>query len=249
MKEYFGIKDWTVWNGFGEEITEMERCELFMSYYKNITPDEVRDLNKNTLMKEYGELVDVFEKTSAPAFYPIIEIDGVLHGFVDITQMSLGEYVDLEKLTKYPKENLAQIMAILYRPITKHKFNSLKFKVINTYNTFSNNGKMVNIWDYYEVEPYNYSNSVVVAERMAHFPVAFALGALSFFLLQISLVNQSSLLYSQMNQKEKLKMNWSNQMKKLIPKNTINIGDGMQQFVIWRKLPSLTSQGISVSQI
>jgi len=245
--KYFTIKDYQTWNSLDSELTEMERCEIFMSYHKNKSIDEIRETNKNTLMKEYAELVNIFESTSAPSFYPIIEIDGVLHGFVDISQMTLGEYVDLEKLAKHTDKNLSQMMAILYRPIKSHKFKNLKFNIVNTYNTFRD--KITNIWEYYTLEPYTYANSVVVTERMDKFPISFALGAVSFFLLQISLISQSSALYSTMTPQQRKKTNWMKQMKNLIPQNTLDIGDGLLQFVISRRHPSLTLQGISVSQI
>ena len=33
--EYFTIKDYQTWNSLDSELTEMERCEIFMSYFTN----------------------------------------------------------------------------------------------------------------------------------------------------------------------------------------------------------------------
>ena len=58
----------------------------------------------------------------------IIEWNGVLHGYSNIRQSSLAEYIDLETFCKDVKGNLHKIAAILYRPISDHRFDTLKFK-------------------------------------------------------------------------------------------------------------------------
>ena len=110
--KYFSIKDFQFWNSLSEEMTQLERCESFMSYYYNQSIDEIRALPKDKLVIEYNNITETFEKTSVPIFYPLIEIEGKLYGYVDLSQMSLGEYVDLEKLCKDANRNLTQIIAI-----------------------------------------------------------------------------------------------------------------------------------------
>jgi len=248
--KYFSIRDFNVWNNVPEDATQLDRCENFMSYYYGKSMDEIRQIPKDKVIAEYTKISEILEQTSSPIFYPIIEIDGVLHGYVDLSQMTLGEYVDLEKLVKEPNKNLAQIMAIMYRPITEHKFNSLEYKIVNAYKVGAK--QMTNIWDYYTLEPYNYSTSVVNTETMHKFPVAFALGALSFFLLQTSLIAPSIMRYSEATTAEKKKKvlkNSSKEMQLTMKGHSVNIGDGLVQFIISRKHPCLTLQGISVSQI
>lgn len=248
--KYFSIRDFNVWNNIPEDATQLDRCEEFMSYYYSKPVDEIRQIPKDKVIAEYTKISEILEQTSSPVFYPIIEIDNVLHGYVDLSQMTLGEYVDLEKLVKEPNKNLAQIMAIMYRPITEHKFNSLEYKVVNAYKVGAK--QMTNIWDYYTLEPYNYSNSVVNTETMYKFPVGFALGALGFFLLQTSLIAPNIVRYSEATtekEKKKVLKNSSKEMMLTMKGHSVNIGDGLVQFIISQKLPSLTSQGISVSQI
>jgi len=248
--KYFSIKDFNVWNNVPEDATQLDRCEEFMSYYYGKPMDEIRQIPKDKIIAEYTKISEILEQTSAPVFYPLVEIDGVLHGYVDLSQMTLGEYIDLEKLVKEPNKNLAQIMAIMYRPITEHKFNSLEYKIVNAYKVGAR--QMTNIWDYYTLEPYNYSTSVVNAETMQKFPVGFALGALSFFLLQTSLISPSIARYSEATtaeSKKKVLKNSPKEMKSMMKGVSAHIGDGLVQFIISRKLPSLTSQGTNASQI
>jgi hypothetical protein len=53
----------------------------------------------------------------------LIEIDGVEYGFhPDLSDITLGEFADLEFMIKDGIENnLAEIMAILYRPVVEKK--------------------------------------------------------------------------------------------------------------------------------
>lgn len=250
MKEYFSIADFNAWNQLGDDATQLERCEHFMSYYKGITIDELRALPKGEVLNEYGKLSEVFANTAAPQFYPLIMIDDVLHGYIDISKMSLGEYVDLEKMTKDTQQNLPLITALLYRPIKKHQLNSLKYKVVNGYNV--GRKQLTNLWDYYELEPYNYSTAITNSERMNGLPVAFAMGALSFFLLQTSLMQASMQRYSLakgVRERVKVMKDIPSQMKSMMNEATVTIGSGLQLFATSRQLPSLASQGISVLQI
>jgi biopolymer transport protein ExbD len=79
---------------------------------------------------------------------------------------------------------------------------------------------------------------------MKNIPVSFAMGAMSFFLVLAS----SSFLSTQVslphNRKQKKEM--MNKVKELL---TVNIGDGLRQFITYQRLPSLTSQGIKALQI
>ena len=248
--KYFSIRDFNVWNNVPEDATQLDRCENFMSYYYGKSMEEIRQIPKDKIIAEYTKISEILEQTSAPVFYPLIEIDGVLHGYVDLSQMTLGEYIDLEKLVKEPNKNLAQIMAIMYRPITEHKFNSLEYKIVNAYKVGAR--QMTNIWDYYTLEPYNYSTSVVNTETMHKFPVGFALGALSFFLLQTALISPSIARYSEATtaeSKRKVVKNSTKEMKSMMKGLSVNIGDGLLQFITSLKHPSLASQEIKVSQI
>jgi len=244
MIEYVTIKDYVKWLELEGE--GLDKAINFMSYYLGKSEDEIREMG-NEVLKEYDEFSKLLETTANPQFFPIIKIEEQLFGFCDITQMTLGEYVDLENLAKDTQKNMAQIISILYRPIKKHRFNSLKWNIVNTFNVYSN--QITNIWDWYDLEKYNYSESYCLREKMERLPVGFALGALTFFLLQSGLTISASQAYSMETEKKGMIKKLKENMKKVIKKNSVNIGDGLLQFITYQKLPSFQLTGIEVLRI
>ena len=247
-KEYFSIRDYMMWFSIPEDTHPTDRMIEFMTYYLGKTEDEVRQIPPTELFTEYDKVSKVFEATATATFYPFIEIDGQLYGYIDLSKMTLGEYVDIEKYSKDTYNNMAQLISILYRPVKSHKFNSLKFETVNTFNVFRN--KLTNFYDYYELEEYNYSNSAVNIEKIERLPVAFAQGAISFFLLQTSSVGTNTKLYSAPQQTKIEKKMIMEKLKSLVKENDMeSIGAGLRQFAIYQQLPSLKLQGTLESQI
>lgn len=113
-------------------------------------------------------------------FHSIIEWDGQLYGYAHIKQSSLGEYIDLESLATNLEENMHKIAATFYRPITKHRFDSLSFTVKQGIRMLNNS--VANVFDWYEVEKYDSSKRKEREEKFKEFPSHIFLGALSFFL-------------------------------------------------------------------
>ena len=60
-------------------------------------------------------------------FHPIIEWKGQLYGYSSIKKCSLGEYIDLETYSADMENSMHKVAAILYRPIKKHRFESIMF--------------------------------------------------------------------------------------------------------------------------
>lgn len=136
---------------------------------------------------DYGELID-----SKNEFHSILEWNGVLYGYSNIKNQTLGEYVDLENLSKDFENNMHKICALIYRPITKHRFNSLKFTVKQKIKMLNND--VENVFDWYEVEQYDNSKRKMVEESFKDFPAHIFLGAISFFLSASSLYS-TNILY------------------------------------------------------
>jgi hypothetical protein len=93
--------------------------------------------------------------------------------------MTLGEYVDLEMLAKKPLENIEEILAILYRPITKDKFNTFKWALEHGVSVAK--GQVEDIFKYYEIEKYDVEKRFDNAEVLKDMPASFAIGAYKFF--------------------------------------------------------------------
>ena len=238
--EYLNIKDWKYFKSLDDD-TDTAKMVNFISYLADVPQDEIEANTPQDIQATYLKILQTFGDVDSK-FFPIIEINGVLHGFSALSKMTLGEYMDLERLAKEPNENLEEIMAILYRPITKHSFNGIKWNFIKTFKVGF--GKVENLFKYYSIEKYDSSKRAEQADVMATMPVSFALGALAFFLAVASNSLLSTQAYSIPNKKERMKR--MEEVKKLV---SVPIGDGLLQFITYRKLPSLQSQAIKVLQI
>lgn len=238
--KYLSIKNWKYFKSLDKETTTARMID-FISYLSGIDEEEIKQNQPQDIQDTYISILESFKDIDAK-FYPIIEIDGVLYGFNPVSKLSIGEHMDLERLAKDTEANMEEIMAILYRPITHHSFNGIKWNVVKTFKIGF--GEVENLFKYYQVEKYDSTIRAERAEIMKNLPVSFAMGAMSFFLVLAS----SSFLSTQvsLSQNKKSRKEMMNKIKELL---TVNIGDGLQQFIISRRLPSLQSQEIKASQI
>jgi len=89
-------------------------CNIPLSIIKRLKISDIK-----TLYTKLSKLISV--PVNKEIFHRI-EIKGIKYGFhPNLDEMSLGEFVDLEENTKDGVENLHNILAILYRPITEEK--------------------------------------------------------------------------------------------------------------------------------
>lgn len=237
---YFSIKDWKYLSTL-EHLSNTEKMVVFISHTLGVSEDEIKTWKPNKLNNAYKDVITKLDELT-PAFFPIIDIEGQLYGFSAIGNMTLGEYIDLERLAKSPTENLEQIMAILYRPIKKHKFKGIVWNVKSKYKTAQ--GKAENLFKYYELEEYNSKDRESRAELLSNLPASFGLGALSFFLVLANTFLLGSSLYS-ISPKAITK----NEMKGIMEAVSMNIGDGLEHFTTYQKVPSYRSQEIRLLQI
>jgi hypothetical protein len=238
--EYLNIKDWKYFKSLNDD-TDTAKMINFISYLADVPQGEIEANTPQEIQATYLKILQTFGDVDSK-FFPVIDINGTLYGFSAISKMTLGEYMDLERLAKQPNENLEEIMAILYRPITKHSFNGIKWNIVKSFKVGF--GKVENLFKYYTIEKYDSSKRTEQADIMATMPVSFALGALAFFLAVASNSLLSTQAYSTPNKKERMEK--MEAIKKLV---SVPIGDGLLQFIICRKLPSLQSQEIKVLQI
>lgn len=112
------------------------------------------DINK--IAKELTVLLK--EEPSTEELQKKVEWNGIKYGFVpNLSEITLGEYVDIESYCKDAQKNLHKIMSILYRPIVKETKTR------------------------YSIEPYNPSDEIY--EEFLDFPILPSMSALSFFFL------------------------------------------------------------------
>jgi hypothetical protein len=223
-----------------DHLSEVDRMIKILSIISDKTEDEIRELPTNGVLEIYTDITDKLLNFKN-LFFPIFELNGVKYGFKSIAKMSLGEYVDLEMLAKKPMDNIEDIMAILYRPITKNNFNSFRWALEHGINVAK--GQVEDIFKFYEIEKYDIEKRFENAELLKDMPAGFALGALSFFLqvATLSLKNTKTSSQKNLSKREMMK----------IAKETVfpNIGDGLQLFTSSRKVPSLTLLETKLLQI
>jgi len=234
VPDYFSIKDWKYYNSL-EMDSEVDKMIKFISYVSDLDEDVILGLSPLELRKTYLTVLETIGEAQS-SFYPIIEIDNQLYGYSSMSKMTLGEYVDLEKLTKNPIANLEEIMAILYRPIEKHSFNGVIWAFKNSYKTGT--GDVENLFKYYTLEKYDSVKRTEQIETMSTIPVSFALGAMSFFLVQANISLLGTQVYSAIQDKTELKT----LMNKVKASVSMPIGDGLLQFITSQKHPSFQSQ-------
>jgi hypothetical protein len=164
-------------------MTNVERILNTIGTLTGIDIDVLKSYPLDLLVEINNDLSKVMDPKNE--FHSIIEWDGELYGFANMKQVTLGEYMDLENLIKDMDKNMHKIAAILYRPIVKHRFTSLKFAVKQKIKMVSNS--VENVFDWYDIEKYNSDKRKDREELFKEFPVHIFLGALSFFLTTASL--------------------------------------------------------------
>jgi len=235
IPEYLSIKQWKQFNSL-EHLSESEKMIHMISVLSDKTIDEIREWTPASIKDVYAKILNIFQELQ-PQFYPVFELDGVLYGFNPISKLTLGEYTDLERLAKKPQENLEEMMAILYRPITKHKFDGIKWAFKNTFKVKM--GEAENLFKYYELEKYNSSKRGEQADKLSVLPAVMGLGALTFFLVLANTSLIGSNLSSMPPNQQKMTMNEMNQQMA-----SVNIGDGLRQFITSLQHPYFQSQAI-----
>jgi len=179
LPDYLSIKDWKYFQSLEME-NDNEKMLKFIAYATDIPEDTIMSLRPVDVTNVYSAILEQLSSVE-PSFYPIIEVNGQLYGYSSISKMALSEYVDLQKLNKNPSINIEEIMALLYRPIKKHSFNGITWAIKSKYKVGT--GNVENLFQYYTLEKYDSKKRAEQAQIMKGLPVAFALGALGFFLV------------------------------------------------------------------
>ena len=220
-----------------EHLSDFAKFIKVISVLSGIEESEIETWSPGDIAKIYTDVIEAMDiKTE---FYPIIEKDGVQYGFSNIHQMTLGEYIDLERLSKEPHENLEQIASLLYRPITSHKFKSFKFRFKHNVRLSTKN--VDNIFKYYTLEKYDSTEREVRAEVFKDFPVAMILGALGFFLGLANLSLTTTIPSSTKRKKQTQRLAKMKAIEEQL-KVLVNIGGGLQRFIHY------PNQAFSISQ-
>ncbi len=216
IPEYLTIKQYQELQNLPDTDSKLEKSLWIISTLTGIEVEELKYWD----LKSIKKVNDLIEKMINPGneFHSLIEWNGTLYGYSNIKQQSLGEYIDLENLSKDINNNLHKVVSILYRPVTSHKFDSLSFQLKHHLKVVRNN-EVANVFDAYDIEGYDSDKRKKVEDNFLGFPVTIALGAISFFLITGSQY-LNSIVYSE-NQNLKEKTN-----QKMLTSLIANIGVG-----------------------
>lgn len=224
-----------------DHLSNLDKMIRTIGILTDLDIEQVREMDKFDIQTVFGHVSDQVINLKSE-FYPIIEIEGKLFGYVPISKLTLGEYIDLENLNKDAISNLEQIMALLYRPIVKHKFYGVKWGVKSSYKLVLDEAE--NLFKYYTVEKYSSDLRKENARIMENFPASFAIGAMTFFLHNGNLLLADSAL--SLDNKYERKATIKEMTAKMTSPST---GDGLRQFIVSRKVPSLRSLEITQLQM
>jgi len=203
IPEYLTVEQFDRINSIEKE-EKLDQIAITLSALTGYDEEEIKTWSVDSLQNVYDKFKDLGDNQNE--FHSIIEWNGTLYGYSDIKSMTLGCYIDIENLSKELKGNLHKIAAILYRPITNHRFDSLSFQVKQRIKMLNN--KVENVFDWYEIEQYDSKKRKQREEEFKAFPAHILTGALSFFLSTGSLYLNSIPSSEILSSKIKKKMNW-----------------------------------------
>ena len=212
IPEYLMVKHYKTLN----ILSSLDETDQMIAVISSVTGepfDDVMNWSITSIIDVYSKINKIVTKNNQ-TFHPIIEWKGQLYGFRNMSKMTLGEYVDLDNLTKDVDRNLTDILALLYRPVTRNEINTAKFIYKSTIKALKY--EVENVFDYYDVEEYNTDKRKIKAPEFDEFPLDIALGAMAFFLGTKETSLNGILLSSHKAKMEKMKKTMSKTKHRLL---------------------------------
>jgi hypothetical protein len=180
IPEYITIKHYNQFKYLEDIDSASDKVLYKISTLTNVSIEELETWPITAIKQVYAEVDKILENLN-PEFYPVITWQGKEYGYRAVQKMSMAEYVDLSELCKNPTQNLTNILAILYRPITENKTKSSKYIYRSTIKALQY--EVENVFNYYDVEKYDAATRKQIADEYLEFPAEIGLGALNFFML------------------------------------------------------------------
>ena len=179
IPDYFSVKHYKSMGSF-EHLDEVEKVVHTIVAVTEHTHEEVMRWSMKDMLQVFRGVESILDEVGTE-FYPVFTFKDITYGFQPISKMSVGEWMDLDRRLDNPIENLEEILAILYRPVTKNNFESLEWKVKDYIRHLK--GEPTNLFKMYEVEEYDVEKREWRKEVFQHLPIEYALGALHFFIV------------------------------------------------------------------
>ena len=100
------------------QLTDLERQKQTIELLANVDRATIDKIKLNDLNSLYEKLAGLSK--SSDSLHLFVTIDNVKYGFIpNLSEISTGEFADLDTLCQELNDNLHLIMAILYRPVDK----------------------------------------------------------------------------------------------------------------------------------
>lgn len=239
IPDYFNVKHYKQFSVL-KSLDEMEQRLHVITTLTGESMETVRQWPIPFIIQLYAKLNELIANVE-PEFYPVIEWEGKQYGYRPMHKMNLDEYVDVDMLIKDTDRNINDILAILYRPITKNRLHSNKWIAKQTFKVLQ--GQVENGFDYYDVEKYDNIKREEIAPSYDNFPASIALGALGFFLGSNHLFSkntESSFLQWELMMNEVKKKN--SKIQRALARTTVGYISSMNLL----RVPSYKSQETNV---
>ena len=192
LPEYFSIAHYKAMGSF-EHLDEIEKIIMTVSALTGHDVEEIERWNLTDLMKIYNEAGRIMHDTGGQ-FYPVFEFKDTIYGFQPLTKMMVSEFIDLENRLKDPMNNLEELLAILYRPIVSHKFNSMEWMHKSYIKILK--GENESMFKYYDVEEYDTEKRDWRVKVFKDLPLEYVIGCLNFFMALGMELSLSSIISS-----------------------------------------------------
>lgn len=109
----------------GDDFYKNNLDDLFIQQLVIILDKEVEEVEALPLDEVFSLRDDISFLRDAPRgdFEKQFIINNIEYKMIDLTKITLGEFMDLDMYSKEPINNIEYIMAVLYRPITQDKYD------------------------------------------------------------------------------------------------------------------------------
>lgn len=129
LQDYYDIKSKLILEGYEAEFE-------IVSILSGCPIEEIKALKYEDWEKLYTSTTVLINNdfTSEGKFSPIVEVEGGKYGFMDMDNISIGEFSDLDVILTAPNSEtrLHEALAILYRPIIYQEGDKYKIEKYGT---------------------------------------------------------------------------------------------------------------------
>jgi hypothetical protein len=200
------IELWQKLTGLQNWTDETEFAVMMISHMTGLDREEILQADWEQIIAESQNITNHYI-SEGTQFHLEFEFDNKKYRFVDLPNLTFGEFVDIDTFLSRPeadrKRELNLMMALLYREVGEDN----------------------------KIEVYDGGKVQIRAEKFKKLPVKYVNGATTFFLRIERILHKSSQLSSRSRLKLRIRVIWT--LVKLLTSKSF--GDGFQRLSLWLK--------------